>query len=124
MYEINELLVKLEQSKDDEEYYKNYLEFAKSTALQIKNHSNQDSWISQQVQRKYNSYTYDEIEEFLANPRSNEKQLRELARYLENTSQMFQRLIGYLPSIAMVCPVLIPARMDSIPNFVCKKAVM
>ena len=112
MYEINELLVKLEQSKDDEEYYKNYLEFAKSTALQIKNHSNQDSWISQQVQRKYNSYTYDEIEEFLANPRSNEKQLRELARYLENTSQMFQRLIGYLPSIAMVCPVLIPARMD------------
>ena len=112
MYKINELLVKLEQSKDDEEYYRNYLEFAKSTALQIKNHSNQDSWISQQVQRKYNSYTYDEIEEFLANPRSNEKQLRELARYLENTSQMFQRLIGYLPSIAMVCPVLIPARMD------------
>lgn len=108
--EIAELLYKLENSKDDKEYYENFLSFAKT--LQIKNNSKSDGWISSQVRRKYNSYTDEEIEEFLKNPRSNEKQLRELARYLENTSQIFQKLVGYLPSIAMVCPVLIPTRMD------------
>lgn len=110
--DINELLVKLEQATTDDEYYQHYLEFAKSTSLKIKNSSHRDSWISQQVRRRYNSYTDAEIDEFLTNPRASEKQLRELSRYLENTSQMFQRLIGYLPSIAMVCPVVIPARTD------------
>ena len=108
--EVADLLYRMENAKDDKEYYENFLTFAKN--LQIKNNSKADSWISNQVRRKYHSYTDEEIERFLKEPRSYEKQIRELARYLENTSQIFQRLIGYLPSIAMVCPVLIPTRTD------------
>ena len=110
MNEIEQLLFKLDNTQSDEQYYKDFLMFAKT--LQLRNNSKRDSWISTQVQRKYNTYTSEEIEKFLAEPRSYEQQLRELARYLENTSQIFQRLIGYLPSIAMVCPVVIPTRQD------------
>ena len=81
---LEELFVKVDGIDTEEDYYREMLSFAKT--LQVKNHSSQDSWISQQVQKRYNSYTQDEIDEFLANPRSNEKQLREVARYLENTS--------------------------------------
>lgn len=108
--EVADLLYRLENSKDDKEYYENFLTFAKS--LQIKNNTKADSWISLQARRRYRNFSDEEVEEFLKEPRANEKPLRELARYLENTSQIFQRLIGYLPSIAMVCPVLIPTRTD------------
>lgn len=110
--DITELFTRLERSQTEEEYYENFLEFAKSKTLEIKNSSRKDSWISRQVTRKYKNYSDTEIETFLQSPRDHEKELRELARYLENTSQIFQKLIGYLPSIAMVCPVLIPTRQD------------
>ena len=99
--EVADLLYRLENSKDDKEYYENFLTFAKS--LQIKNNTKADSWISLQARRRYRNFSDEEIEEFLKEPRANEKPLRELARYLENTSQIFQRLIGYLPSYGMSC---------------------
>lgn len=109
--DVSELLIKLnDPNYTEEEYYSDVLQFTKT--LQIKNNSKKDSWISNQVQRRYNTYSDAEIQEFLAHPREHERELRELARYLENTSQHFQRLIGYLPSIAMVCPIVIPTRQD------------
>ena len=109
---LEELFVKVDGIDTEEDYYREMLSFAKT--LQVKNHSSQDSWISQQVQKKYNSYTQDEIDEFLANPRSNEKQLREVARYLENTSQIFQQAISYLPNMNKICPVIIPTRPEQL----------
>ena len=96
----------------EEQYYQDLLNFAKT--LQINSQSKQDSWISQQVRRKYTSYTPEEIEEFLKEPRSNESKLREVARYLENTSQIFQRVIGYLPNINKICPIVIPTRPEQL----------
>ena len=109
MDDLLKLFVDMENVEyGEEQYYQDLLSFAK--ALQIKNNSKRDSWISNQVQRKYTSYSIEDIEGFLAEPRSNEKQLREVARYLENTSQIFQRVIGYLPNINMICPIVIPTR--------------
>ena len=113
MDDLLKLFVEMEKVEySEEQYYQDLLSFAK--ALQIKNNSKRDGWISDQVKRSYNSYTSDEIEEFLAQPRENEKQLREVARYLENTSQVFQRVIGYLPNINMICPIVIPTRPEQL----------
>ena len=113
MDDLLKLFVEMENVEySEEQYYQDLLSFAKT--LQIKNNSKRDGWISDQVKRSYNSYTSDEIEEFLAQPRENEKQLREVARYLENTSQVFQRVIGYLPNINMICPIVIPTRPEQL----------
>ena len=113
---LQDLIVKVDDENNsnytEEQYYQDLLAFAKN--LQIKNNSKRDSWISNQVQRKYTSYTSEEIAKFLAEPRSNEKQLREVARYLENTSQIFQRVIGYLPNINIISPIVIPTRPEQL----------
>ena len=109
---LQQLFVKVDGVDTEEDYYKEMLSFAK--ALQIKNNSKTDSWISSQVQRSYTSYTNDEIKGFLEQPRANEKQLREVARYLENTSQIFQQAIGYLPNINKICPIVIPTRPEQL----------
>ena len=115
MEDLQDLIVKVDdedKSYTEEQYYQDLMVFAKN--LQIKNNSKRDSWISNQVQRKYTSYSTDEIVGFLAEPRSNEQQLREVARYLENTSQIFQRVIGYLPNINMITPIVIPTRPEQL----------
>ena len=109
---LQQLFVKVDGVDTEEDYYKEMLSFAK--ALQIKNNSKTDSWISSQVQRSYTSYTNDEIKGFLEQPRANEKQLREVARYLENTSQIFQQAISYLPNINKICPIVIPTRPEQL----------
>lgn len=109
---LQELFVQVDNIDTEEEYYQEMLSFTKT--LQMKNNSKNDSWISSQVQRTYNSYTNDEIEEFLKQPRSYEKQLREVARFLENTSQMFQQAISYLPNINKICPIIIPTRPEQL----------
>lgn len=113
---LQDLIVKVDDENNsnytEEQYYQDLLAFAKN--LQIKNNSKRDSWISNQVQRKYTSYTSEEIAAFLAEPRSNEQQLREVARYLENTSQIFQRVIGYLPNINIISPIVIPTRPEQL----------
>ena len=52
---LQQLFVKVDGVHTEEDYYKEMLSFAK--ALQIKNNSKTDSWISSQVQRSYTSYT-------------------------------------------------------------------
>ena len=90
----------------EEEYYKDLLVFTKRMSLS--NKTKMDSWISRQTVQKYCQFTDDEIKKFLNDPRGHEKELRSLSRQLENTSQIYQRIVGYLPSLAVVNPIIIP----------------
>lgn len=50
---LQELFVQVDNIDTEEEYYQEMLSFTKT--LQMKNNSKNDSWISSQVQRTYNS---------------------------------------------------------------------
>lgn len=86
--------------------------FAK--AVKNKNAVTTDYLINTSTVKTYGDYDSDTVTEMLADPRSYETQLRELARYLFNTSRMFKTVAGYLPSIAMYCPVVIPTRVGDL----------
>lgn len=72
----------------------------------------QDRRVSDSIISKVGQYDRDDIISYLAQPQDYESQLRELSRYLENTSFMYKRIINYLPSIGIDCPIIIPAQMD------------
>lgn len=73
-----------------------------------------DTRINSQTMRKYGKYTDKDIQRFLENPRAHERELRYISRYLENTSQMYKRIVGYLPSIAIDCPIIVPVKVDQL----------
>ena len=73
-----------------------------------------DTRINSQTMRKYGKYTDKDIQRFLENPRAHERELRYISRYLENTSQMYKRIVGYLPSIAIDCPIVVPVKVDQL----------
>ena len=85
--------------------------FAKNTNAKT-NIARPDSWISMSARQHYREFTPEEVARFLKNPRGYEKELRDLARYLENTSPIYQGVVNYLSSIPVVAPVLIPNRMN------------
>lgn len=92
------------------EAQKEWLEFQRSMQKSIMN----DGRINAQTIRKYGNYTDMQVQGFLENPRAHERELRHVSRYLENTSQMYKRIIDYLPSIAIDCPIVIPTKVDQL----------
>ena len=95
----------------EQDYQKDLLTFAKR--LNLNNSvSRQDSWISMSARQHYQEFKPEEIAKFLKDPRHHEKELRDLARYLENTSQIYQRVVNYLSSIPVIAPLVIPTRTN------------
>lgn len=98
---------------EEKQYYEQIATFAKAT----QNNSNSilnDQRINSTTVRNYGDYTADEVNDALTDPSSNEVLLREVARYLFNTSRQFKTIVEYLPSIAMYCPVAIPTRVGEL----------
>ena len=73
-----------------------------------------DARVSELTVRRYNGYSDKDVQRFLQNPRAHERELRQVSRYLENTSQIYKRIVSYLPSIALDCPVVIPTKIDQL----------
>ena len=71
-----------------------------------------DGRVSNKTMKKVGVYTADSIADLMSAPQDNEVALREVSRYLENTSLMYKRIVNYLPSIGIDCPVIVPANMD------------
>lgn len=103
------ILQEQQQEKTEQEMF--MLEFAR--AMKTMNLGlRHDRRVSESIISKVGEYDRDEIISYLSAPQDYEKQLRELSRYLENTSFMYKRIINYLPSIGMDCPVIVPAQVD------------
>ena len=88
---------------------KELLEFQKFINTAILN----DTRVNKTTMKKYGNYSSEQIQKFLENPKAHERELRHIARYLENTSQIFKRIVGYLPSIAVDCPLVVPTKIDN-----------
>ena len=101
-------------SEDEIAYYEQIASFAKATNKTNKNSILNDQRINSTTVRSYGEYDESEIEDALADPSSNEVLLREVARYLFNTSRQFKTIAEYLPSIAMYCPIAIPTRVGEL----------
>ena len=85
----------------EQDYNRDLMLFAKR--LNLNNHvSRQDSWISMSARQNYQGFPPEKVAQFLRDPRNHEKELRDLARYLENTSQIYQRVVNYLSSIQVI----------------------
>ena len=101
-------------TEEEVEYYEQIATFAKATNNANKKSILNDQRINSTTVRTYGAYTDTEIEEALTDPSSNEVVLREVARYLFNTSRLFKTIAEYLPSIAMYCPIAIPTRVGEL----------
>ena len=96
---------------NEQDYQRDLLTFAKRLNLN-NNASRQDSWISMSARQHYQGFPPEKVAHFLRDPRNHEKELRDLARHLENTSQIYQRVVNYLSSIPVIAPVVIPTRTN------------
>ena len=96
---------------NEQDYQRDLLTFAKRLNLN-NNASRQDSWISMSARQHYQGFPPEKVALFLRDPRNHEKELRDLARHLENTSQIYQRVVNYLSSIPVIAPVVIPTRTN------------
>ena len=100
-----------EQAQEQAEQELFMMEFAramKSMNLGLRH----DRRVSDSIISKVGEYDRDAITSYLSSPQDYEKQLRELSRYLENTSFMYKRIVNYLPSIGIDCPIIVPAQVD------------
>lgn len=108
-WDINPYYSEEDYNKDMEKL----ITFAKNSNAKTRaTRSRLDSWISMSARQHYQDFTPDKVAEFLKNPRRYEKELRALARFLENTSPIYRGVVSYLSSIPIVAPVLIPNRTD------------
>lgn len=87
------------------------LEFAKLTKATMGG-LRTDRRVSDSLMSVVGEYDREEIITYLAQPQNYESQLRELSRYLENTSFIYKRIVNYLPSISIDCPIVFPAQVD------------
>lgn len=112
-----EELFKQSLSEEEQAYFEELKTFAQnnrgSTML--------DGRINKTAVRHYGNYTETKVMDALADPSANETELRELARYLFNTSRIFKSIVEYLPSIAIYAPVLIPTRLGDLKSSLLKK---
>lgn len=60
----------------------------------------------------YKKYKPEQVSKFLGDPAKNEKELREISRYLTVSSPQYWRLINYFSTIAMISPILIPLDIE------------
>lgn len=56
----------------------------------------------------YKKYTPEQVETYLLDPAKYETQLRDVSRYLTVSSPQYWRLVNYLPSMAIIRPVVVP----------------
>ena len=56
----------------------------------------------------YKKYTPEQVSNFLLDPSKHEKELRDISRYLTVSSPQYYRLVSYLPSIAVIRPIIVP----------------
>lgn len=100
-------------TEEEKRQFDEIMSFAKATKTN-KNAVLNDYRINTTTARKYGNYSESEVSEMLTDPRANETGLRELARYLYNTSRIFKTISSYLPSIALYAPVVIPTRVGDL----------
>ena len=62
----------------------------------------------------YKKYTPEEVERFLLDPSKHEVQLRDMSRYLTVSSPQYWRLVNYLPSMAVLRPIVTPFDIDKV----------
>ena len=62
----------------------------------------------------YKKYTPEQVEQFLLDPSKNEVQLRDMSRYLTVSSPQYWRLVNYLPSMAVLRPIVTPFDIDKV----------
>lgn len=62
----------------------------------------------------YRNYDPELVNKYLSNPAVYEKNLREISRYLATSSLQYWRLVNYLPSIAILKPILVPFNSEKI----------
>lgn len=62
----------------------------------------------------YKKYTPEQVEQYLLDPAKYEAQLRDVSRYLTVSSPQYWRLINYLPSMAILRPIITPFDIDKI----------
>ncbi len=113
MGQFDEKEVALIKQQAIEEYENSQfaLEFAKLVNSQATG-LRADRRVSDSLISVTGKYDRDQIITYLASPQNYETQLRELSRYLENTSVMYKRIVNYLPSISIDCPVIFPTQVD------------
>lgn len=81
--------------------------YANLSRIQLRNlNSNSDS------NPTFYKYTKEQIVSFLSNPASNEKQLRDMSRYLYNISNYYRRLIQYFADMSTFSYVVVPYGLD------------
>lgn len=56
----------------------------------------------------YSKYTKEQIVQYLSNPANNEKNLRDMSRYLYNTSCQYSRLIQYFANMLTFSYIITP----------------
>ncbi|MBO5970245.1 MAG: hypothetical protein J6S14_17330 [Clostridia bacterium] len=89
------------------EAYHNTLRFAKNARNTIRDaNSNVNKTMS------LSRYTKSSVNTYLENPETNEKQLRDLSRYLYNTSSQYRRLLQYFSQMLIWSYIMYPMNVD------------
>ncbi|MDU3410089.1 hypothetical protein [Clostridium sp.] len=100
----------MEENKpnDVSEQYKYYAQQMKQIMIDLEN-------MKEKSRNKfYKKYTPEQVSNFLLDPMKYEKQLRDISRYLTVSSPQYYRLVSYLPSIAIIKPIIVPFDTDKI----------
>lgn len=61
----------------------------------------------------FNKYTKSQLIRYLSNPYSNEKQLRQMSKYLCNISNYYRRLLDYLSTLPTLAYIIIPSQVSA-----------
>lgn len=73
-----------------------------------------DGKISDSFKRKIISYTADQVQTYLENPSSYEKELRNVSAFLMQTQLHYWRTVTYMTNLAKICPIVIPNQIELI----------
>lgn len=96
--------------KDISEQYKFFAQQMKQVLVEMEN-------MKEKGRKKfYKKYTPEQVSDFLLNPVKYEEELRDISRYLTVSSPQYYRLVSYLPSIAIIRPIIVPFDMERIEN--------
>ena len=104
--------IKSNQQENQDNYKKNKVELEKMLQ-QIKLDINANRPTSKQFTTKY---TKEQVQRYLESPRKYEKELRAIVKSLCVLSPQFNRLVEYLPDMAMFCYRLIPTDVSTNKN--------
>ena len=104
--------VKNNQAGATSEYETSKLQFAKMLKqINLDINANKQS-----TKRFTTQYSKEQIQKYLESPKQYEKELRAVTRALCVLSPQFNRLVGYIPDMAMFCYTLIPSEVATNPT--------